>query len=178
MGLKPRLKQLFYVLFSYKGRISHWTYRRHIIYEFYFIVFTGLLCLLVFPDELSTNQDSDPSFVAILICMPATVWMFYCNIPIAVKRLHDLNRPGWNLIWGWGCIPLIGASIVSIILYHKAGTDGPNDFGDKPPENRLKWWHYLVGALPITLYFLMTVVSIVVLIMFVLSLFIPGIFSP
>ena len=25
-----------------------------------------------------------------------------------------------------------------VILYHKAGTDGPNDFGDKPPENRLK----------------------------------------
>jgi len=48
---------------------------------------------------------------------------------VTIRRLHDTDRSGWNLLWG--LIPLIG-TIMLIVFYCTDGTPGPNRFGPDP----------------------------------------------
>jgi uncharacterized membrane protein YhaH (DUF805 family) len=50
-------------------------------------------------------------------------------LAVAVRRLHDSDRSGWWLLVG--LIPVIGW-IVNIVQLCRAGTPGPNRFGDMP----------------------------------------------
>ena len=64
------------------------------------------------------------------------VWMLAVGVaafPI-VKRLHDLNIPGWCFLFG--LIPIVNVFVGIYLLFGK-GTNGTNDYG-KPPENLLR----------------------------------------
>lgn len=50
---------------------------------------------------------------------------------LTIRRLHDLNRPGW---WCLGTfIPLVNLVLAVYVIFFK-GTDGPNDYGPDPLE--------------------------------------------
>lgn len=64
---------------------------------------------------------------------------FLCNLPFAVssimlkiRRLHDLNRPGWYAIGHF--IPFVNIALLIYLLFCK-GTEGPNQFGPDPLGN-------------------------------------------
>ena len=48
------------------------------------------------------------------------------SFSVTIRRLHDINKSGWNLLWM--LIPLLGA-IYIIILNILKGTDGDNKYG-------------------------------------------------
>jgi uncharacterized membrane protein YhaH (DUF805 family) len=48
------------------------------------------------------------------------------SLPLAVRRMHDIDRSGWWLLIG--LIPIVG-SIVLLVFACLAGTRGPNRFG-------------------------------------------------
>lgn len=64
-----------------------------------------------------------------------TLYGLVCLIPalaVGVRRLHDINKSGWNMLIG--LIPLVG----SIILIVWAFTDGDrftNQYGDDPKNS-------------------------------------------
>ena len=51
------------------------------------------------------------------------------GLAVTVRRLHDTDRSGWNILLG--AIPLIGA-ILLLVFYCTEGTRGPNRFGPDP----------------------------------------------
>jgi uncharacterized membrane protein YhaH (DUF805 family) len=53
------------------------------------------------------------------------------SLAVAVRRLHDTNRSGWNILWG--LIPLVGA-IVLIVFYAQEGQAVANQYGPNPKE--------------------------------------------
>jgi len=54
---------------------------------------------------------------------------FIPNLSVSVRRLHDTNRSGWNLLISF--IPLVG-TIILIVWLATEGTAGPNEYGDDP----------------------------------------------
>ena len=48
------------------------------------------------------------------------------SFSVTIRRLHDINKSGWNLLWM--LIPLLG-SIYIIILNILKSTDGDNKYG-------------------------------------------------
>lgn len=52
---------------------------------------------------------------------------------IAVRRLHDRNRPAWHLLWMF--VPLAGGLIL-LIWWCTRGMSGPNRYGPDPLEPR------------------------------------------
>lgn len=50
------------------------------------------------------------------------------SLGVAVRRLHDTNRSGWNLFWS--LLPLIGAIILLIYMVQPSKED--NQYGEKP----------------------------------------------
>lgn len=51
------------------------------------------------------------------------------GLAVTIRRLHDTDRSGWNLLWG--LVPLIGAFML-LVFYISEGTQGPNRFGPDP----------------------------------------------
>lgn len=57
--------------------------------------------------------------------------VFIPNLALIVRRLHDTDRSGWNILWG--LVPVIGGFIL-LYFYVTEGTRGPNRFGADPKD--------------------------------------------
>jgi uncharacterized membrane protein YhaH (DUF805 family) len=51
------------------------------------------------------------------------------GLAVTIRRLHDTDRSGWNLLWG--LLPLVGGFIL-LYFYVSDGDTGPNRFGPDP----------------------------------------------
>lgn len=60
--------------------------------------------------------------------------MLIPGLAVTVRRLHDLNKSGWNILLG--LIPLVGA-IILLVYYCTEGTLGENAYGPNPKEEVL-----------------------------------------
>ncbi len=70
------------------------------------------------------------------IGMMGTLIGFLGAIPglmLAIRRLHDLDRPTWWIIGNF--VPIVNVA-VSLYLLLAKGTDGPNQFGPDPLEGQ------------------------------------------
>ena len=54
---------------------------------------------------------------------------FIPSLAISVRRLHDLDEPGWWVLISF--IPILGG-IALLIWFVIKGTDGPNQYGPDP----------------------------------------------
>jgi uncharacterized membrane protein YhaH (DUF805 family) len=51
------------------------------------------------------------------------------SLAVTVRRLHDTNKSGWNLLISF--IPLVGSLWLLVIMVSK-GTEGENKYGPDP----------------------------------------------
>ena len=58
---------------------------------------------------------------------------FIPQLALSIRRLHDTNRSGWNLLWG--LMPAIGGIIMFVFTVEK-GVTGDNRFGPDPKEEQ------------------------------------------
>ncbi|MCB1072790.1 MAG: DUF805 domain-containing protein [Chlamydiia bacterium] len=56
------------------------------------------------------------------------------RLAVAFRRLHDIGRSGWNLLFIF--LPVIGW-IVLIVFYCKKGESGINKYGPNPLSNEI-----------------------------------------
>ena len=118
----PDKSQLFWLFFSFSGRVGRAAY-----------FLAGLLLALVqafllyrftlVPEDSAAGQMWAVAFwIAVLV----SVWS---NTALGVKRLHDIGRPG--IIAAALFIPIV--SIVAFIaLCLMPGNSGPNNYGRHP----------------------------------------------
>jgi uncharacterized membrane protein YhaH (DUF805 family) len=61
-----------------------------------------------------------------------TLATFIPSLAVGVRRLHDIGRSGWNLLWG--LIPIIG--FIIILIWHCTDGDAAgNKYGPNPKVN-------------------------------------------
>jgi uncharacterized membrane protein YhaH (DUF805 family) len=51
------------------------------------------------------------------------------NIAVSVRRLHDIGKSGWNVLWG--LVPIVGGLYLLFLYLHK-GHLGANQYGPQP----------------------------------------------
>ena len=96
--------------------------------EFWYFTLFYLIFLAItyFIDISYLGWDPmDPTSIGVL----STAYYLVTLIPsfsVTIRRLHDINKSGWNLLWM--LIPLLGAVYI-IILNILKGTDGDNKYG-------------------------------------------------
>ena len=108
-------------LFSPQGRANRSWYLWHIVLDD-LVMLTAAIALMMI--GVATNLPL--MFVPATGVMVAGIWAAVC---ITIKRLHDLDRPGWH--WWLLSIPLYNMYLGLVLLFSK-GTDGPNRFGSDP----------------------------------------------
>ena len=108
-----------YATFSGRARRSeYWWYWLFYLIVLFMAVFFDNFCGITF-DYLTYG----PIYVLAALGLILPTWA------VAVRRLHDINKSGWNLLWS--LVPIIGA----ILLLIWACTDSDrttNEYGESP----------------------------------------------
>lgn len=112
---------VFLDLFSTQGRANRWWYFWHIVLDDLAVI-TASVGLFM----LGVVTGSPLVMVPALGVLAAGFWAGIC---IIIKRLHDLDRPGWH--WCLLAIPLYNFYLGLVLLFKK-GSHGPNRFGRDP----------------------------------------------
>ena len=66
-----------------------------------------------------------------LLYAVGTFLLFFPSVTLAVRRLHDVNKTGWNLLWV--VVPLVGL-VYLFVLFVTEGTQGRNKYGSMADE--------------------------------------------
>lgn len=138
-------------LFFYKeGRINR---RIYFAYTVYFSVFSFLINL---PFELQGISLWQDFFIPnIIISIP----IFYINLILMIKRLHDLDKSAWSLLLM--IIPFVNIWLMYILIFKK-GNEEINEFGNNPEYT--EQYHKLPLSFKITIPLFITVTAISILI--------------
>lgn len=111
----------FFELFSTQGRANRAWYFWHILLDDLAIATLAIVLVMI-----GVLTGSPLVVLPILGVLAAGVW---AAIAVTVKRLHDLDRPGWH--WFLLGVPLYNIYLGLVLLFAK-GTDGANRFGLDP----------------------------------------------
>lgn len=126
----------FLTLDGRSTRLEYWICQgvRALIYG---VLFLCVLCI-----ELSDGMGEITDYVQqersfLLLSMFITGLLDFIFLPVAIRRCHDFNCPGWvaTLLFMLGRIPFVGGffSLISLlVLGCLDGTPGPNKFGPCP----------------------------------------------
>lgn len=116
----------FLELFSLSGRANRARYIWHIILDD--LVVAGMVGMLLF-SSLITPLAFLPAPLIVLPAIGIGLAGAWAALAITVKRLHDLDRPGWHVLLF--AVPLYNIYL-SIVLFIVAGTRGDNEYGPDP----------------------------------------------
>lgn len=93
----------------------------------YFFLFNLLISIvLAVVDALFFGLESFGIFGSIY-----SVAVLLPSLAVAVRRLHDTGRSGWNLLWAF--LPIIG-TIIIIVYLAQDSQPGTNKWGSNPKE--------------------------------------------
>jgi uncharacterized membrane protein YhaH (DUF805 family) len=117
-----------YADFSGRARRSeYWyPYLTYQIFTLTYIIFT-----LAISSGFSASEKSQIALANILLFFLALFGLgaFLPMLAVQVRRLHDIDKSGWNILWF--NIPIVG-SILMIVWGCRPGTVGDNRYGPDP----------------------------------------------
>ena len=121
MKIKDLILYWRYVSFSFRGRINRTCWWLHLFLTYPFLFLTGAY--------LYYEEGTTDTIIGVVVLLFALI-LYYTHIPASVKRLHDRNKSGWNLLWS--IFPIIGALYILIVCGFFKGTEGSNKYGVNP----------------------------------------------
>ena len=92
-----------------------------------------LIVLLGMPEWLEWGYENETGFYIFFFFLiyGYSLLSLLPTLAITVRRLHDVNKPGWYFLIG--AVPFIG-NLWFLLLMCTKGTYGDNDFGSDPIE--------------------------------------------
>ncbi|MDQ8205829.1 DUF805 domain-containing protein [Pelagicoccus sp. SDUM812003] len=112
-------------VYSFKGRLRRSDFLKINILLVVFIGVIQSLLIAILPEVLPPNK-----LIAARLLSSSLIVLFLISaiIPLSVRRLHDLNKPG--IMVGLKLIPILNIYLF-ILLFFVKGTNGSNKYGDE-----------------------------------------------
>ena len=130
------MRKFTHLLFSYKGRINRKTYLLyHVCGSGGYFLLTYMFMAFLSPEREALHPELQYLLYVFQVLLGFLgMLLFYCALPVTVKRLHDTNVSG-KVLWR-GIVPFIGQfyHLYVIFLYCPivSGTKGKNAYGESP----------------------------------------------
>ena len=103
--------------FNFKSRAN----RPEFWYFTLFSTIISIICLLIDTQVLGTSMSESGLIGGIY-----SLISFIPSLSVTIRRLHDVNKSGWNLLWVFTIIGILYVLYLEI----KKGNDGPNNYGE------------------------------------------------
>ena len=109
---------------EYKGRSS-------IVESRYFFLFNCLVIFIALSIDirLGLTREIIPGFSTYVLAEMVRIILFFPNISLGIRRLHDINKSGW---WVLLSFTIIGIIPLFYWFYFVRGDKEPNQYGDAP----------------------------------------------
>ena len=118
MNFAEAIKSGFDNYINFNGRAS----RSENNYFFLFVIIISFFAEILDPADDYTGTGGTLSMISgLMFLLP--------NISMTIRRLHDLNKSGWNYLWA---LTIIGIFPVIYWMYFKVGDNYSNAYGDNP----------------------------------------------
>jgi uncharacterized membrane protein YhaH (DUF805 family) len=101
---------------DFEGRASRSEFWYFVLGNFLLEIFASMIDRIVDPNYYAVS-----GILALVLLVP--------KFATAIRRLHDTNHSGWNLLWAF--LPIIGL-IILIVFYVKESDPTENRFGARP----------------------------------------------
>lgn len=116
-------------LFTLEGRAARSRFWFHLVLDGIFMT-TSIMTFVILAELLG------PVFALPILGVLCTgLW---AALAVSVKRLHDMNRPGWHFLLL--VVPIYNLYLGFLLFCHP-GTAGPNRYGSDPLARR--YWYML-----------------------------------
>jgi uncharacterized membrane protein YhaH (DUF805 family) len=92
-------------------------------------LFVGLLFVVGYVANMSQSEMDTYLMPVVYIACAYGLATLIPGLAVTVRRLHDTDRSGWNILWG--LLPLVGGFIL-LYFYVSEGDQGANRFGPDP----------------------------------------------
>ena len=119
MSFGEAIQSCFNNYANFNGRAPRSEHNFWVLFTFIVGIVTAVLDIMIF----GIMNDISPINTLISIAF------FLPGLAVQVRRLHDINKSGWNLLWIFTCI---GIFVVAYWNYFKAGDEGENLYGPDP----------------------------------------------
>ena len=127
-----------YANFNGRARRSEYWYSTLfnviLIVPFYFVAMWGV-----------TSNSTTMTIVGGLVYILIVIGTLIPGLAVGVRRLHDLNKSGWNYLIGF--IPFIGG-IILLVWFFTDGNRFVNNYGDDPKNPTEPEFDFEQNAIP------------------------------
>ena len=97
-------------------------------YWWFYLAYILAAILVAVVGEILPSQNDQLGAISFLAAI-VFLGFFLPMLAVEVRRLHDIDKSGWNVLWFM--IPIVGF-ILRIIWLCRRGTVGDNRFGPDP----------------------------------------------
>ena len=125
MGFGQAVSSCLSKFFTFAGRAPRSEY------WYFYLFFVLAIVVTVFIDAAvgTALTDENGEYGGGLLLVAAILILFFPQLSVTVRRLHDTDRSGW---WWWiSLIPFVGG-IILLVWMCMRGTEGNNRYGPNP----------------------------------------------
>ena len=116
---------------EFSGRSRRKEYWMFLLLNVLIGLFVGLVFLVGYYADMSQTEMDTYLMPVVWLAGLYSLAALIPGVAVTIRRLHDTDRSGWNILWG--LVPLFGALLL-LVYYISDGTQGPNRFGADPKE--------------------------------------------
>ena len=125
MGFVQAVRSGFENYTNFSGRASRSEAAYWLLFGILVSICTGIIDAAIGGDEFFESEPAalNTGFISSLI-------LFLPGLTLSFRRLHDINKSGWNILWA---LTIVGIFFPLIYwTYFKPGDEGDNEYGSNP----------------------------------------------
>lgn len=108
---------------DFSGRARRSEYWFFVLFIYIINVVLGIIAKIMADGDVEAYQG-----ICLIYCIPFVLVFLLPSLGVGVRRLHDVGKSGWNLLWALTGI----GSIYLIILHCQDSEAGTNKWGPNP----------------------------------------------
>ena len=98
--------------------------------DYWFYYFVSIIVCIIFKLAFNDTKSDLWNYLILAAIWPVAAPPFSILLLLfQLRRLHDINKSGWNYLWNY--LPIVGP-ILLIVWCCRRGTVGDNRFGPDP----------------------------------------------
>ena len=84
------------------------------------------IIMVMFLSAINANPD-----VALIFFTPISLFVFWINLSLTTRRLHDIGYSGfWQLLYLVPILNLLAGLVINLACFAEKGSKGSNKYGD------------------------------------------------
>jgi len=125
MGFVQAVQSGFKNYTNFSGRASRSEAAYWLLFSLLVSICTGIVDAAIGGDDF---LESEPG--ALNTGSVSSLILFLPGLTLSFRRLHDINKSGWNILWA---LTIVGIFFPLIYwTYFKPGDEGDNEYGSNP----------------------------------------------